>query len=224
LREGGRIEISARRLARWRLATALAALSWLALACQSTPRRTANGAGLDEGPTRWLMLPEEQRRYRKLQNTRDVVDFIEEFWRRRDPDPGQPGNEFSKTFYERVEAADRLYLDGGARGSLTDRGRALILLGPASVQRYSQKRVPTWNPGKPGMPPAVQTNTLSLESWVYTVSDLPEALRRLIEEDGPRPEIELVFAHEPRRIYLIEGEEFLEMAVRAAVPQARESQ
>lgn len=214
--------MSARRLARWRLATALAALSWLALACQSTPRRPANGAGLDEGPTRWLMLPEEQRQYRRLQNTRDVVDFIEAFWRRRDPDPGQPGNEFSKAFYERVEAADRLYSDGGARGSLTDRGRALILLGPAPVQRYSQRRVPAWNPGKPGMPPAVQTHTLSLETWIYTVADLPALLRQLIEEDAPRAEIELVFAVEPRRIYLIEGEEFLETAVRAAVPLQEE--
>ncbi|HEV2846912.1 MAG TPA: GWxTD domain-containing protein [Thermoanaerobaculia bacterium] len=168
------------------------------------------------------MLPEEQRQYRRLQNTRDVVDFIEEFWRRRDPDPGQPGNEFSKTFYERVEAADRLYSEETTRGSLTDRGRALVLLGPAPVLRYSQKRVPAWNPGKPGLPPAVQTHTLSLESWVYTVADLPPALRQVLEEDGPRPEIELVFAIEPRRIDLIEGEEFLEMAVRAAVIQLEE--
>lgn len=221
--------MSARKLARWRLATALAALSWLALACQSAPRRPVGGAGLDEGPTRWLMLPEEQRRYRRLQSTREVVTFIEDFWRQRDPDPDQPGNEFSKTFYERVEAADRLYSDGSARGSLTDRGRALILLGPPPVQRYSQKRVPAWNPGKPGAPPAVQTHTMSLETWVYTVPELPPALRRLIEEDGPRPEIELVFAVDPRRIYLIEGEELLEMAARAAVrgieePPERSSQ
>ncbi len=203
--------------ARWRLATALAVLSWLALACQSAPRRPAGGAGLDEGPTRWLMLPEEQKQYQRLRSTRDVVDFIERFWLRRDPDPDQPGNEFSKVFYDRVEAADRLYSDGSARGSLTDRGRALILLGPPPVLRYSQRRVPTWNPGKPGAPPAVHSQTLSLESWVYTVPDLPPALRQLIEEDDPRPEIELIFAVEPRRTYLVEGEDYLEMAVKAAV-------
>jgi GWxTD domain-containing protein len=217
LKEGGRMQKVGRNFARWRLATALAVLSWLALACQSAPRRPAGGAGLDEGPTRWLMLPEEQREYRRLRSTRDVVDFIERFWLRRDPNPDQPGNEFSKAFYERVEAADRLYSDGSARGSLTDRGRALILLGPPPVLRYSQRRVPTWNPGRPGSPPAVHSQTLSLESWVYTVPDLSPALRQLIEEDGPRPEIELIFAVEPRRTYLIEGEDFLEMAVKAAV-------
>lgn len=211
------MEKAGRNFARWRLATALAVLSWLALACQSAPRRPAGGAGLDEGPTRWLMLPEEQRRYQRLQNTREVVSFIEQFWRRRDPDPDQPGNEFSKLFYERVEAADRLYSDGSARGSLTDRGRALILLGPPPILRYSQKRVPTWNPGKPGAPPAIHSQIVSLESWVYKVPDLPPALRQLIEEEAPRPEIELVFAVETRWTYLLEGEEFLEMAAKAAV-------
>jgi GWxTD domain-containing protein len=215
--EGGRMETVGRNFARWRLATALAVLSWLALACQSAPRRPAGGAGLDEGPTRWLMLPEEQKQYQRLRSTRDVVDFIEKFWLRRDPDPDQPGNEFSKDFYERVEAADRLYSDGSARGSLTDRGRALILLGPPPVLRYSQRRVPTWNPGRPGAPPAVHSQTLSLESWIYTVPDLPPALRQLIEEEDPRPEIELIFAVESRRTHLIEGEDYLELAVKAAV-------
>lgn len=215
--EGGRMDKVGGNFARWRLATALAVLSWLALACQSAPRRPAGGAGLDEGPTRWLMLPEEQKQYQRLRSTRDVVDFIERFWLRRDPDPDQPGNEFSKVFYDRVEAADRLYSDGSARGSLTDRGRALILLGPPPVLRYSQRRVPTWNPGKPGAPPAVHSQTLSLESWVYTVPELPPALRQLIEEEDPRPEIELIFAVEPRRTYLVEGEDYLEMAVKAAV-------
>jgi hypothetical protein len=63
---------------------------------------------------------------------------------------------------------------------------------------------------------------MSLETWVYTVQELPPALRQLIEEDGPRPEIELVFAVDPRRIYLIEGEAFLEMAVKASVRATEE--
>ena len=146
---------------RWRLAADLILLAGLALACRSTPVRTASpsGVGLDEGPTRWLMLPDEQRKFRRLQTTREAVDFIETFWRRRDPDPNVPGNEFSKTFYERVEAADRLYTEGATRGSLTDRGRALVLLGPPPILRYGQKKVPAWDPGKPGAPSAVQTRT-----------------------------------------------------------------
>ncbi len=205
---------------RWRLAAVLPLLAGLALACQSAPVRTASttAVGLDEGPTRWLMLPEEHRKFRRLQTTREAVDFIEAFWRRRDPDPNVPGNEFSKTFYERVEAADRLYFEGVTRGSLTDRGRALILLGSPTIQRYGKKNVPAWDPGKPGAPSAVQTRTLSLESWVYPVEDLEPALRQHVEEEeDARPEIVLVFVVDPKHTYLLEGEKYLEMAARAAV-------
>lgn len=208
----------------WWLAATLPLLAGLALACQSTPVRTASASsvGLGEGPTRWLMLPEEQRKLRRLETTREAVDFIEDFWRRRDPDPNVPGNEFSKTFYERVEAADRLYPEGATRGSLTDRGRALILLGPPPILRYSQKKVPAWDPGKPGAPSAVQTRTLSLESWVYPVEDLEPALRQRVVEEDERPEISLVFTVDPKHTYLLDGEEFLEMAVRAAVHEGGE--
>jgi GWxTD domain-containing protein len=203
----------------WRLAAALAALSALTLGCQSAePRRPASGAGLDEGPTRWLMLPEEERQYRRLRTTREVVDFIEEFWRRRDPEPDKPGNPFAKTFYERVEAADHLYSEGGTRGSLTDRGRALVLLGPPPVLRYGQKKVPAWTPGRSGAPPAVQTQALPLETWVYPFAELPPSLQQLIVDDeGPVAEIALVFTADPRRTDLIDGEKYLKMAARAVV-------
>ena len=203
--------------ASWRLTAAMPLICWLVLGCGSAPARPAGGVGLDEGPTRWLMLPEEQRKFRRLHTTREAVDFIEAFWRRRDPDPNTPGNEFSKTFYERVEASDRLYSEGGTRGSLTDRGRALILLGPPPVQRYYQKKVPGWDPGRPGAPSAVQTRILSLESWVYAVTDLPPVLQQRIQEDDGRAEIVLAFVVDPRHTYLTEGDKYLDMAVRAAL-------
>ena len=184
--------------------------------CQSSPPRRSSG-GLDEGPTRWLMLPEEIHQYRRLHSTRETVDFNEAFWRRRDPDPTKHGSEFAKTFYERVDAADRLYSEDGVRGSLTDRGRALILLGPPPVLRYGQKKVPAWEPGHPGSPSNVHTHDIVLESWIYPVAELSPALAERIQADGPKPEIVLVFAVESRHTHLIEGEKYLDMAVHAAV-------
>lgn len=204
----------------WRPAAAVLPLVvWLAWGCGSAEKRppSGGGVGLDDGPTRWLMLPDEQKQVRKLDSTREAVAFIEEFWRRRDPDPATPGNEFSRAFYERVEAADRLYGEGGTRGSLTDRGRALVLLGAPPVLRYGQKAVPTWDPGKPGTRPNVQARNIVVESWVYPLSDLPPGLAKLVEEESPIPEVILAFAVETRHTYLIEGKEFLELAVRAAV-------
>lgn len=192
-------------------------LSWLALACQSAGR-TSTAAGLADGPTRWLMLPEELRQVQRMRTNREAVDWLETFWRRRDPTPEEPGNERAKTFYQRVEAADRLYSDGGLRGSLTPRGRSLILLGPPPVLRYSQKRVPSWEPGRPGAKPDIQTRDVVLESWVYAVEDLEPPLREKMAQEHPDvPEVVLVFLVEPRRTELLEGEKFLELAVRASV-------
>ncbi|HYO12923.1 MAG TPA: GWxTD domain-containing protein [Thermoanaerobaculia bacterium] len=200
----------------WLAAALLPLTSWLS-GCGSA-NATGGTAALVGGPTLWLMLPEEQKQARRLGSTREAVAYIESFWRRRDPDPSTPGNEFARTFYERVEAADGLYTEGGTRGSMTDRGRALILLGPPPMLRYSQERVPTWELGRPGSPPAVQSRHLVMESWVYSVADLPPELTVLLEAEGPTPtEIVLVFAAEPRRTYLVQGEKYLEMAARAAV-------
>jgi GWxTD domain-containing protein len=192
-------------------------LSWLALGCGSGAERPGAGA-LTDGPTRWLMLPEEARRAQHLRTTRDAVDFVEEFWQRRDPDPALPGNEFAKTFYQRVDAADRLYAEGGVRGSLTDRGRALVLLGPPPILRYSQKRAPTFDPGKPGSRPAIHSRNVVLEIWIYPVKDLPAAFVQHLANGGEPPEeIALTFLVGTRHTELTDGEKYLEMAAEAAV-------
>ena len=192
-------------------------LSWLALGCQS-PGRTSTAAGLADGPTRWLMLPDELRQVQRMRTNREAVDWLETFWRRRDPDPDLPGNDTARTFYQRVEAADRLYSEGGIRGSLTARGRVLILLGPPPVLRDGQKRVPAWEPGRPGDRPDIQTRDVVLESWVYAVEDCPATLRdRIAQEEPGLKEMVLVFLVEPRRTELLEGEKYLELAVRASV-------
>lgn len=195
-------------------------LSWLVLGCRTGGDRTpsAGAGGLTEGPTRWLMLPEEMRRADRLRTSREAVDFVEEFWRRRDPDPDEPGNEFAKTFYQRVEAADHLYAESGVRGSLTDRGRALILLGPPPILRYSQRRAPTFEPGKPSSRPAIQTRNLVLEIWVYPLNDLPPGyVQRLADGGDPPAEINLTFRVGSRHTELIEGEKYLEIAAEAAM-------
>jgi len=199
-------------------------LSWLAIACRSAPYRpaSAGAGGLTDGPTRWLMLPEELHQAQRLRTTREAVDFIETFWRRRDPDPDRPGNEFAKTFYERVDAADRLYAEGGVRGSLTDRGRALILLGPPPILRYSQRRAPSWEPGKPGARPNIRARNLVLEVWAYPLQDLPPAFVQLLGEEERPAELTLTFLVGSRQTTLMEGEKYLETAAKAALREPSE--
>jgi GWxTD domain-containing protein len=67
----------------------------------------------------FLGLPPSQRK-----------DFIEEFWNKRDSDPGTEENEFKDQYYQRIEEANRLFRQGTTKGWLQDRGRVYILLGP----------------------------------------------------------------------------------------------
>lgn len=170
-----------------------------------------------EGPVRWLVLPEEARRFRRLSSNVEVLAFIEEFWRRRDPDPGTPGNPFAQSFFERVQAADLLYAAEGERGSLTDRGRALILLGSPSVLRYTQRSAPAWEPGGVRSRQGSATERLRFEVWGYQPADLPEPLVARLEERQATFPVEVTFVEESRRTRLVAGEDLLEEAARAAV-------
>lgn len=55
--------------------------------------------------------------------------FIDEFWKKRDPDPDTEINEFKEQYYERIEEANKLFR-GGKPGWFQDRGRIYILFGP----------------------------------------------------------------------------------------------
>jgi GWxTD domain-containing protein len=56
--------------------------------------------------------------------------FVEDFWKKRDPDPDTDLNEFKVQYFERIDEANRLFSAAGAPGWLQDRGRIYILLGP----------------------------------------------------------------------------------------------
>lgn len=206
-----------RRLA----ASVLPLMPWLWLGCGAAGRPAEAGflRTWAAGPARWLMLPEEERQLDRLRTHAQAVAFVEGFWRRRDPDGGRPGNPFEEEFQRRVEAADRLYGEGTVRGSLTDRGRALILLGPPPALNYGQKPVPAWDPGHMGGRPAVETKRIAVESWSYGSEDLPPRLRELLAGEGRDDGVTLVFVVEPRRTSLTDGERFLDAAVRAALAE-----
>jgi GWxTD domain-containing protein len=167
------------------------------------------------------MLPEEEKKARRLRTNREAITFIEEFWRRRDHDPDKPGNPFVQTFNERVEAADRIYGEGVERGSLSDRGRALVLLGPPPRLSYGQKPVPAWDPGRSGNHPQIETKHLALETWTYGAADLSPRLVDLLQADGRPTDIVLVFEVEPRHTTLLEGGKCLDLAARATVREER---
>ncbi len=57
-------------------------------------------------------------------------DFIEEFWKKRDPTPETEVNEFKDQYFGRIAEANHLFTEAAEPGWRSDRGRVYILLGP----------------------------------------------------------------------------------------------
>jgi GWxTD domain-containing protein len=83
-----------------------------------------------DGPTRFLMTPEERHAFTRLADPVSRSEYVTAFWRRRDSKPETPENEFRDEFEKRVAFADSRFTQGETAGSLTDRGMVFILLGP----------------------------------------------------------------------------------------------
>lgn len=113
----------------------------LADAYKTFPRPEAHAAesvdGWEQGPVRQLLSPEQARDYSRLADPVSRSEFIASFWKVRDPKPETPENEFRQEFDKRVAFADSRFGQDEVRGSLTDRGRVFILLGPPT---YSGRR------------------------------------------------------------------------------------
>ena len=50
----------------------------------------------------YIITDEERKAFKKLETDDERERFIEEFWRRRDPDPDTDENEFREEYYERI--------------------------------------------------------------------------------------------------------------------------
>lgn len=203
---------------------ALLVLALAAAGCRppdSPAAETARAWG--SGPARWLLLPEDHQGLARVVSHTDFSGFLASFWECRDDDPDDNENPFGRLFAERVAAADRLYEETGVRGSLTARGGALLLLGPPRFLRYSQRRAPTLEGTTAAG--ARPTRLLRVEIWGYLPSDMTPHLRELLGADkGSAQEIDLTFLVSGRHTRLLEGEELLGLAARAAshcVPPAR---
>ncbi|MGB4703554.1 MAG: GWxTD domain-containing protein [Candidatus Saccharicenans sp.] len=78
---------------------------------------------------RYIISPEERKTFLNLPPT-ERKNFIEEFWKRRDPIPETEVNEFKEEYFLRIEQANKFFSEGGRPGWLTDRGRIWVTLGP----------------------------------------------------------------------------------------------
>ncbi len=109
-----------------------------------------------------IITPEEEEVFLRLESDFQRDEFMERFWRVRDPSSGTPKNEYREEYERRLEHVEKHFGRTTPRkGRQTDQGRMYLLLGePMNVKTYpwTQLAYPaeTWwfhaNP-KQGIPP-----------------------------------------------------------------------
>lgn len=144
------------------------------------------------GPAQWIMTSKEQREWKNLEDDTAASAFIDLFWARRDPTPGTLQNEYRADFEGRVINADKLYTEKRTRGAMTDRGRALIVLGPPSRRSAEVVRA---SGGQRDTNSLSGTGRLTggNEEWIYT---------RDVTSKWGAPEVRVVFVthHQTGRV------------------------
>ena len=111
----------------------------------------------------YIITPEEKKAFKLLQTDEERENFIENFWRRRDPDPDTEENEFREQYYERIAYANEHY-SSGVPGWKTDRGRIYITFGkPDELETH-----PTGGGyDRPDYEGGGSTTTYPFEVWFY---------------------------------------------------------
>ncbi len=86
----------------------------------------------------YIITDTERDVFLQLETLAERTSFIEAFWRKRDPNPATPENEFKVEHYRRVDHANQfLGRETFRPGWRTDRGRYYIILGePREIQRF----------------------------------------------------------------------------------------
>jgi GWxTD domain-containing protein len=150
----------------WKLTIAAAALCLIAgSAMAEVPGELGNWG---KGPASHLMTKEELKAWKALKQEEDAEHFVKLFWAKRDPTPETPQNEFQDVINQRVQYANEAFTAGRTVGSLSDRGKVFIVIGPP-YQRKASSDAPTTNIQTPSSPGAAPRE----EVWVYEKDNLP---------------------------------------------------
>ncbi|HAF12439.1 MAG TPA: GWxTD domain-containing protein [Blastocatellia bacterium] len=111
----------------------------------------------------YVITDEERKAFKKLQTDDERERFIEEFWRRRDPDPDTDENEFKEEYYERIAYANE-HFASGIPGWKSDRGRIWIMFGKPDERETHPSG---GNYDRPSYEGGGSTSTYPFETWFY---------------------------------------------------------
>lgn len=112
---------------------------------------------------RWIITDQERKAFLTLSNDEERDAFIEQFWRRRNPDPESPDNSYREEIYRRIAYANE-HFAAGKPGWMTDRGHIYIAWGPPTSIDAHPAGGEYQRPMDEG---GGQTQTFPFEIWHY---------------------------------------------------------
>lgn len=121
---------------------------------------------LDED-VRYIITDEERVAFKRLSTDEEREQYVEQFWRRRDPTPDSMENEYKEEHYRRIAYANERFASG-IPGWKTDRGRIYITFGPPDeIEDHPSggTYVRPWEEG------GGTTSTYPFQKWRYRYID-----------------------------------------------------
>jgi len=115
----------------------------------------------------YIITDQERQTFKKLTTDEERESFIENFWERRNPNPGNPENEFKEEYYRRIAYTNEHYASG-IPGWKTDRGRIYIMYGPPNEIDSHPSGGSYQRPAEEG---GGETSTFPFEDWTYNYID-----------------------------------------------------
>jgi GWxTD domain-containing protein len=115
------------------------------------------------GPVSYIITPEERSAFLHLETNEERENFIENFWERRNPDPGSADNTYKEDYYERIAYTNEHY-SSGIPGWKTDRGRIYLMWGKPDDVESHPAGGPYERPPEEG---GGETTTYPFEDWTY---------------------------------------------------------
>jgi GWxTD domain-containing protein len=111
----------------------------------------------------YIITGDEKKAFKTLKTDEEREAFIENFWRRRDPNPDTEENEYREEYYERIAYANE-HFASGIPGWKTDRGRTYIAFGkPDGIESHPSGG----SYDRPSYEGGGSTSTYPFETWFY---------------------------------------------------------
>jgi GWxTD domain-containing protein len=167
----------------------------------------------------WFEVPgivtsEEVSIFKGLTTDDEREEFIEQFWERRNHEPGSLENKFKYDYYRRFVRANELF-SAAAPGWKTDRGRIYVAYGPPDeIESHPQGGIMPWSSQQFGDDPV----PYPFERWTYRVMDRIGPNQVLIFADPTRTGDYRLVANPECKVVLLPGSraDFMKTALQRA--------